>query len=210
MVYTPPIYPTEIPSEADLVFLYDDLDDYIAKYHNSLNKELRALMTAIGIMPQGSMSDLKTRLAVCFNDNGTLKQGVIMMDSVATEQIHFNGNVQSNSFTPFSTTVVKSANDKVMRININGRSTAPDNNDNITSITIILGSVTRVYDTYVNAAQKWFATGQPATFDNWNEWFDVSGETDGNLSVSIAFGRTGGGKREDSNMAVGIYKNKTY
>jgi len=60
--YTAPKYPTEIPSEEDLKILFDDIDMYWAKYHNNYNKEIRAIMSELGLLPKGSYASVKSRL----------------------------------------------------------------------------------------------------------------------------------------------------
>jgi len=62
MVYVPPVYPTTIPTEPDLVILFDDIDYYFGSYHNSFNKELRAVMTELGLLPKGSYDSVSARL----------------------------------------------------------------------------------------------------------------------------------------------------
>lgn len=62
MAYSPPLYPTEIPTEADFTIIFDDLDMYWAKYHNQYNKEIRALMNEIGLLPKGTYASVRARL----------------------------------------------------------------------------------------------------------------------------------------------------
>ncbi len=66
MVYTPPIYPSSIPSQTgttpDLPDRIDDIDWLFAARYNELKKELLAIMTELGTLPKGSSADVKTRL----------------------------------------------------------------------------------------------------------------------------------------------------
>lgn len=66
MPYTPPVYPTAIPTQTgetpDLPDRIDDLDWLYAARYNELKKELCAALTELGTNPKGSYSDVKTRL----------------------------------------------------------------------------------------------------------------------------------------------------
>lgn len=62
MVYTPPIYPTDIPTEENLTIIFDDIDMYWAKYHNQYNKEIRAIMNELGLLPKGTYESVRARL----------------------------------------------------------------------------------------------------------------------------------------------------
>jgi len=62
MVYVPPLYPTDIPSQTDFEIVYDDIDMYYAKYHNNYNHEVRAIMTEIGVLPKGNYASVRARL----------------------------------------------------------------------------------------------------------------------------------------------------
>jgi len=62
MVYTPPLYPTSVPTEGNMVILFDDIDMYMAKYHNQYNKEVRAAMVELGLLPKGSYASVRARL----------------------------------------------------------------------------------------------------------------------------------------------------
>jgi len=62
MAYSPPLYPTSIPAETDFAIIFDDIDMYWAKYHNQYNKEIRALMNEIGLLPKGTYASVRARL----------------------------------------------------------------------------------------------------------------------------------------------------
>lgn len=59
----------------------------VAALFNSPYDEITAIETELGTDPAGSMSDLKTRLAVSMNDNGTLRA----ISSVANAYTATNG-----------------------------------------------------------------------------------------------------------------------
>jgi hypothetical protein len=62
MSYNPPLYPGEIPTEANIEIVFDDLDMCWARHHNCLNKELRAVMIELGLLPKGSYTTVRARL----------------------------------------------------------------------------------------------------------------------------------------------------
>lgn len=62
MTYEPPIYPTDIPTEDDFTIVYDDIDMNWAKYHNQYNKEIRATMIELGLLPKGTYASVRARL----------------------------------------------------------------------------------------------------------------------------------------------------
>lgn len=51
----------------------DDIDNIIAKIVNDVQDQLIAVQTELGTDPAGSLTDVKTRLAVMLNNDGTLK-----------------------------------------------------------------------------------------------------------------------------------------
>jgi len=73
MSYAAPKYPTDIPDRTDIREVSDDVDDILAQDHNDPSAELIAALTELGTLPKGSAADVKTRLAVSLNDNGSLK-----------------------------------------------------------------------------------------------------------------------------------------
>ena len=77
MPYTPPKYPTEIPTVEDLPDRIDDVDWLYAARYNELKKELRAALTELGILPKGTHADVKTRLNVI--EAAVLPAGIITM-----------------------------------------------------------------------------------------------------------------------------------
>lgn len=78
MPYVPPKYPDEIPTITDLPNRADDVDWVYAARYNELKKELRAVMTELGILPKGDYADVKTRLGV----EGTWTPAFTSIDAV--------------------------------------------------------------------------------------------------------------------------------
>lgn len=77
MSYTPPDYPSTIPSQTgtapDLPDRVDDVDWLYAARYNELKKELIAVMTELGTLPKGTFSDVTDRLdylTPIFHDRG--------------------------------------------------------------------------------------------------------------------------------------------
>ena len=64
------VYPTGIDSFTTWV---DDVDVIVAAAVNDVEDQIVVIETELGTNPKGSMTDLKTRLAVSINDDGTLK-----------------------------------------------------------------------------------------------------------------------------------------
>jgi len=62
MPYTPPVYPTSIPSTTDLPDRTDDVDTIYAARYNELKKELIAALTELGTLPKGSFGSVKLRI----------------------------------------------------------------------------------------------------------------------------------------------------
>jgi len=62
MAYDPPIYPTSIPTQDEFTIIFDDLDMYWARYHNQYNKEIRAIMAELGLLPKGAYVSVRARL----------------------------------------------------------------------------------------------------------------------------------------------------
>lgn len=66
MSYTPPTYPSTIPSQTgadpDLPDRVDDVDWFYAARYNELKKELLAVMAELGTLPKGTFGSVKTRL----------------------------------------------------------------------------------------------------------------------------------------------------
>ena len=63
-------YPTAIDQFATW---QDDIDTIVATIVNDVQDQIIAIETELGTDPAGSLTDVKTRLAVSINDNGTLK-----------------------------------------------------------------------------------------------------------------------------------------
>jgi len=62
MSYTPPVYPSSIPSTSDLPDRVDDVDDVLAERYNEIKKELVAALTELGTLPKGAFDSIKARL----------------------------------------------------------------------------------------------------------------------------------------------------
>lgn len=73
MSYAAPSYPTAIPDRTDIREVVDDVDDILAQDHNDPAAELIAALTELGTLPKGSAADVKTRLAISLNNDGSLK-----------------------------------------------------------------------------------------------------------------------------------------
>ena len=65
-------YPSAIKTFDDQ---QDNVDDANAVDVNVVYDEIEAIETELGTLPKGSKADVKTRLAVALNDDGTLKSG---------------------------------------------------------------------------------------------------------------------------------------
>ena len=109
MAYSPPKYPSQIPTQTgvdpDLPDKTDDIDWLMAVWFNAIKKELCAIMTELGTLLKGSCADLKTRLAVGINDDGTLKPTYVksIMPLPATVQAMFyaGANYDDNTIAHF-------------------------------------------------------------------------------------------------------------
>lgn len=98
MVYTPPKYPAEIPTQTgvdpDLPDLVDDLDWWIAKWPNALKKELIAIMTELGTLPKGSYADVKARL-----DDITFPKIILPAPGLASTTVTSYGDATTSFIT---------------------------------------------------------------------------------------------------------------
>ena len=63
-------YPAAVKTFSAIV---NGVTKLVAALFNSPNDEITAIETELGTDPAGSVADVKTRLAVSLNDNGTLK-----------------------------------------------------------------------------------------------------------------------------------------
>lgn len=72
-------YPTSIKN---FLILEDGVDKVIAQHPNERADEITAIETELGTLPKGTCADLKTRLAVSLENDGTLKRGVIQVVNV--------------------------------------------------------------------------------------------------------------------------------
>ena len=61
----------------------DDIDTIVAVCVNDVQDQVIAIETALGTNPQGSVADLKTRLAVTLNNDGTIKNATIVNDMIS-------------------------------------------------------------------------------------------------------------------------------
>lgn len=66
MAYSPPKYPSQIPTQTgadpDLPDKTDDIDWLMAVWFNAIKKELCAIMTELGTLPKGAYADVTARL----------------------------------------------------------------------------------------------------------------------------------------------------
>lgn len=96
MTYSPPKYPTEIPTYLtdgdDMPPWYDDLNDWNAFKANSLRAELCSCLSALGTLPQGNFDTVKDRL-------NKLGSGCSLLITT-----NFNIAQGSDVFIPFSST----------------------------------------------------------------------------------------------------------
>lgn len=76
MPYSPPVYPTAIPTLTDLPDRVDGVDWVDAARYNELKKELRAALAELGTLPKGASADVKTRLGLL-----ALKSNVLELDN---------------------------------------------------------------------------------------------------------------------------------
>ena len=75
MSYTPPKYPSEIPTYVDIWPYVDDKDWMNQNCWDALVKELRACLIELGTLPKGAYADVKTRLNAL--EAGLIPSGLI-------------------------------------------------------------------------------------------------------------------------------------
>lgn len=82
-----------------------------AVHFNRLFQEVTAIEAAIGLNPQGNKTDLKTRLAVYLNNDGTYKRALVCEDDPSGNQRgttrFFDSQVESITINPSSTAGAK-------------------------------------------------------------------------------------------------------
>ena len=66
----------------------DDIDNIIATSDNDSYSQIIAIQTELGTDPAGSMTDVKTRLAVSIEDNGTLKATTVDSSQLVTDSVN--------------------------------------------------------------------------------------------------------------------------
>jgi hypothetical protein len=81
-----PVYPAAKKTYADKE---DFVDVYEAAHINSLQDEVQAIQEELGTDPAGSLTDVKTRLAVCLSDDGSIQNGTGFPGSPVTGQAFF-------------------------------------------------------------------------------------------------------------------------
>jgi hypothetical protein len=69
----------------------NDVDTIAAVIVNDIQDQVRAIETELGTDPAGSMTDVKTRLAVCINSNGTLKVDNTSIGLNGSNQLYSKG-----------------------------------------------------------------------------------------------------------------------
>lgn len=111
MPYTPPVYPSAIPSQtgtgADLPDRVDDIDWLYAARYNELKKEICAIMTELGTLPKGSYADVKARLAAAvpqFHDRGDPSGWDLVVGSMSTDGAWHDWDL--SAIVPAGTTAV--------------------------------------------------------------------------------------------------------
>jgi hypothetical protein len=82
-----PKYPGAIPDKSDLPDQEDNVDSVEAKDVNDPKAELLAALNELGTDPSGSKANLKERLAVLLNDDGTLKRPAVVKDITTDEDL---------------------------------------------------------------------------------------------------------------------------
>lgn len=71
-------YPGQLDTNAELTPVADNVTELTAEHINSLRSAIFAIETAIGTDPQGTSSDLKTRLEQVLNPDGTFKTAALV------------------------------------------------------------------------------------------------------------------------------------
>jgi hypothetical protein len=94
-------YPNELDGNAELPAFIDNVTEISADSLNAIREAVILLQRTLGTNPQGGSQDLKTRLSVFFNEDGTPKQtaleaaGLIALP-IGTSQIASNAGIQES------------------------------------------------------------------------------------------------------------------
>jgi len=92
----------------NFLVLEDGVDTVIAAHPNDRAAEITAIETELGTDPAGSAADLKTRLAVALNNDGTIKTGAVAIWKHSGSQV-FSG-ASPTSFTDLNLSAIVGAN----------------------------------------------------------------------------------------------------
>ena len=95
-------YPAAVKTFSTIV---NGVTKLVAALFNSPNDEITAIETELGTDPAGSVADVKTRLAVSLNDNGTIKTDAVIttMLKTATGEVSVSAGVGANLSLPGGT-----------------------------------------------------------------------------------------------------------
>jgi len=97
-------YPNSIDSFSTYI---DDVDNIVADTVNNMHAPIVNIETALGTNPQGSATDLKTRLAASMNDDGSIKASTINHQNLTGAGTNTHAQVDShisNTSNPHSVT----------------------------------------------------------------------------------------------------------
>jgi len=78
-------YPTAIDT---FTTWEDDIDNILALTVNDIADQLVAVQTELGTDPAGTLTNLKSRLAVSINNDGTLKTDTVDTDQLAADSVN--------------------------------------------------------------------------------------------------------------------------
>lgn len=70
-------YPAQIDTNAELPLVVDGVTETTAEIINSIREAVVAIETALGVSPQGTATDLTTRIANALNPDGTIKSSAL-------------------------------------------------------------------------------------------------------------------------------------
>lgn len=80
-------YPSAIDTDAQLPRVDDNVSEIAAEVINGLREAIFAIQKTLGRDPQGSATDLVTRLSTSINDDGTLKAAALAISGIVNSQI---------------------------------------------------------------------------------------------------------------------------
>jgi len=80
-------YPVKIDTDVELPRVDDAATEIAASVINKIREAIFSIQTTLGKSPQGSATDLVTRLSQSINDDGTLKSTALVIDSIVNAQI---------------------------------------------------------------------------------------------------------------------------